>query len=101
MSYVGLDIDRCVELKAHLDAACQDLNNHAATVEGLLRQAGITSCKAPAEIRDVAAWANYRSRDLQKRIDRARAADAGSAAWGSRFETLTPIGETVASSSCR
>jgi hypothetical protein len=84
MSFVGLNIDKCTELKAHLDQACQDLNAHAATVDALLAQAGIVSCRAGAELRDVAAWANYRSRDLQKRIDRARAADSGSI-WGSRF----------------
>jgi hypothetical protein len=78
MSFVGLDIDRCCELKAHLDQACQDINAHAATVEALLGQAGIVSCRAPAELRDVAAWADYRSRDLQKRIDRMRAANGGS-----------------------
>ena len=84
MTFVGLDIDKCTALKAHLDQACQDLNAHAANVEAALKQAGIQSCQAPAEIRDVAAWADYRSRDLQKRIDRARAADTG-AVWGSRF----------------
>ena len=65
MSYVGLDIARCSELKAHLDQAAADLYAHADTVQALLNQAGIVSCKAPAELRDVAAWANYRSRDLQ------------------------------------
>jgi hypothetical protein len=84
MSFVGLDIDRCCELKAHLDQACQDINAHAATVEALLAQAGIVSCRAPAELRDVAAWADYRSRDLQKRIDRMRAANGGGAP-GFRF----------------
>jgi hypothetical protein len=88
MSYVGLDIDKCSELKAHLDQAAADLNAHAATVVALLAQAGIQSCQAPAELRDVAAWAAYRSRDLQKRIDKARAADSGrgnAAPTGFRF----------------
>ena len=84
MSFVGIDIDRCVELKAHLDQACRDLNAHADTVRALLAQAGIVSCQAVAELRDVAAWADYRARDLQKRIDRARAADSG-VPPGSRF----------------
>src|SRR5436305_749477 len=82
MSYVGLDIDKCSELKAHLDQAAADLNAHASTVETLLAQADIHSCRAPAEIRDVAAWAAYRSRDLQKRIDKARAADSGAGVAG-------------------
>src|SRR5437588_8498619 len=82
MSYVGLDIDKCSELKAHLDQAAADLNAHASTVEALLAQADIHSCRAPAEIRDVAAWAAYRSRDLQKRIDKARAADSGAGVAG-------------------
>ena len=84
MSFVGLDIDKCTELKTHLDQACQDLNAHADSVEAALKAAGIGKCNATAEIRDVAAWADYRSRDLQKRIDRARAADTG-APWGFRF----------------
>ena len=73
MSYVGLDLAKCSDLKAHLDQAAADLNAHAATVQGLLAQADIQSCRAPAELRDVAAWAAYRARDLHKRIDRARA----------------------------
>ena len=52
MSYVGLDIDKCSELKAHLDQAAADLDAHASTVEALLAQADIHSCRAPAEIRD-------------------------------------------------
>src|SRR5438270_5357485 len=87
MSFVGMDIDRCSQLKAHLDQAAADLNAHAANVQALLAQAGIQSCQAPAEIRDVAAWAAYRARDLQKRIDRMVAANGGS---GPGFRFASP-----------
>jgi len=88
MSFVGMDIDRCSQLKAHLDQAAADLNAHAANVESLLAQAGIQSCQAPGEIRDVAGWAAYRARDLQKRIDRMIAANGGSGP-GFRFASPT------------
>jgi hypothetical protein len=88
MSFVGLDPDRAGELAAHLDEAAADLNAHAHTVERLLADAGIVSSQAPAQIRDVANWAAYRSRDLRRRIDRIVAADhigAGPRVPGFRF----------------
>ena len=91
MSYVGLDIDKCSQLKAHLDAAAADIRAHADRVQALLVTAGIQSCQAPGELRDVAAWADYRSRDLQKRIDRARAAEqATRPRVGAGFALQTP-----------
>ncbi|HEV3354523.1 MAG TPA: hypothetical protein VG076_16460 [Acidimicrobiales bacterium] len=75
-------------MAAHLDEAAADLNAHAHTVERLLADAGIVSSQAPAQIRDVANWAAYRSRDLRRRIDRIVAADhigAGPRVPGFRF----------------
>lgn len=88
MSFVGMDIDKRSQLKTHLDQAAADLNAHADRVAALLAQAGIGSSQAPAEIRDVAAWAAYRSRDLQRRIDRMIAANGGSGP-GFRFASPT------------
>jgi hypothetical protein len=88
MSFVGLDPDRAGALAAHLDEAAADLNAHAQTVERLLADAGIVSSQAPAQIRDAANWAAYRSRDLRRRIDRIVAADhigAGPRVPGFRF----------------
>lgn len=87
MSFVGMDIDKCSQLKVHLDQAAADLRAHADRVAALLAQAGIGSSNAPAEIRDVAAWADYRSRDLQKRIERMIAANGGS---GPGFRFASP-----------
>src|SRR5438270_12339334 len=79
MTYVGLDPQKAGELAQHLDEAARDLENHAVVVAQLLDQAGIHSSTAPAEIRDAAAWAAYRSRDLKRRIAELRAADSGRA----------------------
>ncbi|TMK84002.1 MAG: hypothetical protein E6G57_15340 [Actinobacteria bacterium] len=79
MTYVGLDPQKAGELAQHLDEAARDLENHAVVVAQLLDQAGIHSSTAPAEIRDVAAWAAYRSRDLKRRIAEILVADSGSA----------------------
>jgi hypothetical protein len=90
MSFVGLDPDRAGVLAAHLDEAAADLEAHAQTIERLLAQAGIVSSQAPAQIRDVANWAAYRSRDLRRRIDQIVAADhigAGPRVPGFRFAT--------------
>ena len=77
MSYVGLDPQAASELARHLDEAARDLESHASTVAGLLDQAGIVSSAAPAQLREIAGWAAYRSRDLRRRIDKAVAADSG------------------------
>src|SRR5438552_6614199 len=88
MSYVGLDPQAAGELARHLDEAARDLESHASTVAGLLDQAGIVSSAAPAQLREIAGWAAYRSRDLRRRIDKMLAADgggSGSQAPGFRF----------------
>src|SRR5437763_7616876 len=77
MSYVGLDPQAAGELARHLDEAARDLESHASTVAGLLDQAGIVSSAAPAQLREIAGWAAYRSRDLRRRIDKMLAADSG------------------------
>jgi hypothetical protein len=68
-AFVGLDPAAASELAQRLDEAAADLEAHAHTVADLLAQGGVSS-SAPAEIRDVAGWARYRSRDLRSRIDR-------------------------------
>ena len=88
MSYVGLDPQAAGELARHLDEAARDLESHASTVASLLDQAGIVSCEAPAQLREIAGWAAYRSRDLRRRVDTMLAADSGGAgarAPGFRF----------------
>jgi hypothetical protein len=88
MSYVGLDPQAASELARHLDEAARDLESHASTVTSLLDQAGIVSCEAPAQLREIAGWAAYRSRDLRRRIDNLLAADSGASgtrAPGFRF----------------
>ena len=90
MTFVGLDPDRAGALADRLDEAARDLDARAGSVAVLLVQAGISSSTAPAELRDVAAWAAYRSRDLRRRIDQVVAADhigAGPRAPGFRFAT--------------
>jgi hypothetical protein len=77
MSYVGLDPQAASELARHLDEAARDLESHASTVASLLDQAGIVSCEAPAQLREIAGWAAYRSRDLRRRIDTMLATDRG------------------------
>jgi hypothetical protein len=64
------------------------LESHASTVASLLDQAGIVSCEAPAQLREIAGWAAYRSRDLRRRIDKILVADSGASgtrAPGFRF----------------
>jgi hypothetical protein len=78
MEFVGLDPGSASELAARLEQASNDLNAHASTVESLLAQAEIVSCRAGAELREIAAWAAYRARDLRRRIDRIVAADHAS-----------------------
>ena len=87
MSFVGLDPVRAGELASHLDQAAADLEAHAQEVARLLAQAGVSSA-APAQLREVAGWAAYRSRDLRRRIDEIAAADhvgAGPLPPGFRF----------------
>src|SRR5438309_2055730 len=88
MAYVGLDPQAAGELAMRLDQAAADLEGHAGEVARLLDQAGIVSSAAPAQLREIAGWAAYRSRDLRRRIDKALAADSGAAgarAPGFRF----------------
>ena len=87
MSFVGLDPVRAGELASHLDQAAADLEAHAQEVARLLAQAGVSSA-APAQLREVAGWAAYRSRDLRRRIDEIAAAGhvgAGPLPPGFRF----------------
>lgn len=76
VTFVGLDPAAASELAAHLDEAAADLEARAGTVAGLLGEVGAAS-SAPAEIRDVANWARYRSRDLRRRIAEITAAAQG------------------------
>src|SRR5947207_1611558 len=76
MEYVGLDPQGAGELARRFDAAALDLETHASVVAQLLDQAGVLSA-APRQMREIAAWAAYRSRDLRKRIAAAIAADTG------------------------
>src|SRR5438270_11989685 len=85
MSYVGLDPQAAGELARHLDEAARDLESHASTVASLLDQAGIVSREAPAQLREIAGWAAYRSRDLRRRVDTILAADRGSGARPNGF----------------
>jgi hypothetical protein len=82
MEFVGLAPGPASELASHLAAAARELEAHARTVESLLNQAGIVSCHAGAQIREVAAWADYRARDLRRRIERIVAADRASGGSG-------------------
>ena len=66
MEYVGLDPQGAGELARRFDAAALDLETHASVVAQLLDQAGVSSA-APRQMREIAAWAAYRSRDLRKR----------------------------------
>jgi hypothetical protein len=87
VNFVGLDPVRAGELASHLDQAAADLEAHAEQVARLLAQAGVSSA-APAQLREVAGWAAYRSRDLRRRIDEIAAADhigAGPLVPGFRF----------------
>ena len=68
-AFVGLDPAATSELVRRFDEAAANLEAHAQTVAGLLAQGGVSS-RAPAEMREVASWARYRSRDLRSRIDK-------------------------------
>ena len=70
--FVGLAPVAASGLATRLEEAAVDLEAHADRVARLLVQADITSSNASAEIRDVAAWTRYRSRDLRRRIDAPR-----------------------------
>ena len=70
MTFVGLDPQAALDLVARFDRAVQDLEAHAQVIEGLFAQAGHPGASgAPGTMRHVAAWAAYRRRDLQKRIE--------------------------------
>ena len=91
MTFVGLDPQAASDLVARFDRAVHDLEQHAQVIEGLFAQAGHPGASgAPGTMRHVAAWADYRRRDLQKRIDKVLVADSGSAGatpTGFRFAT--------------
>jgi len=74
-------------LAAHLDDAARDLEAHADNVAALLARAGISSSTAPGELRDVAAWAKYRSRDLADTDLFAKAQELGLKVWGGGTRT--------------
>lgn len=97
MEFVGLDPLKAGELAQHLDGAARDLEHNAVVVAQLFDQAGIHSSAAPKELRDIAAWAAYRSRDLERRIAEIVAADSGSAGAtprpGFRFLHRTDAGK--------
>src|SRR5205085_4938727 len=74
--------------------AAADLDNHAAAIERIFAEAGISS-GAPGTLRHVASWVDYRRRDLQKRVDKIVGADSG-AAPGFRFANPAQAGEAGA-----
>jgi hypothetical protein len=69
MGYVGLDPAAADHLVGEFSAAARDLEAHAQTIDRLLAEAGFAS-GAPGTLRNVAAWAHYRARDLRGRIDK-------------------------------
>src|SRR5436309_15812030 len=76
MGFVGLDPEAATHLVGLFDQAVRELNAHAQSIEQVLRDAGISS-GAPGTLRHCGLWADYRRRDLQKRIDKVIAADSG------------------------
>src|SRR5438105_11439688 len=88
MGFVGLDPEAASQLAMRLEQATQDLRAHAGAVANLLAQAGLSS-HAPDTMIDVAAWADYRKRDLRTRIEKIVGAEAmasGSLPGGLHFE---------------
>ena len=80
MSFVGLDPQAALDLVARFDRAVQDLGGHAQVIDNLFAQAGHPGeSGAPGTMRNAAAWAAYRSRDLKARIDKVLVADSGAA----------------------